>query len=206
MEAVKNKKEGTFGSFPRNFWTVIVMEFFERGSYYGVMSVLSIYLVLGVNEGGLGFSKESFGAIKSTITPLLYFLPILSGAIADRFGYRATLMFAFVLMSLGYFLTSLFTAYGLVFASLLVMAVGAGFFKPVISGTIARSTNESNSGLAFGVYYWSINLGAFIFPLILVPYLKSISWSYIFIMAAIGTGWLLLLNLFINKVSKNLNK
>ncbi|HEX2984662.1 MAG TPA: MFS transporter [Ignavibacteriales bacterium] len=199
MEAVKNKKEGTFGSFPRNFWTVIVMEFFERGSYYGVMSVLSIYLVLGVNEGGLGFSKESVGAIKSTITPLLYFLPILSGAIADRFGYRATLMFAFVLMSLGYFLTSLFTAYGLVFASLLVMAVGAGFFKPVISGTIARSTNESNSGLAFGVYYWSINLGAFIFPLILVPYLKSISWSYIFIMAAIGTGWLLLLNLFIYK-------
>lgn len=199
MEAVKNKKEGTFGSFPRNFWTVIVMEFFERGSYYGVMSVLSIYLVLGVNEGGLGFSKESVGAIKSTITPLLYFLPILSGAIADRFGYRATFMFAFVLMSLGYFLTSLFTAYGLVFASLLVMAVGAGFFKPIISGTIARSTNESNSGLAFGVYYWSINLGAFIFPLILVPYLKSISWSYIFIMAAIGTGWLLLLNIFVYK-------
>ncbi len=188
-----------FKSFPRNFWTVIVMEFFERGSYYGVLSVLSVYLILSPSEGGLGFSKESVGVIKSTITPLLYFLPILSGAIADRFGYRITLMFAFVVMSLGYFLTSLFTSYVFVFLSLIMMVIGAGFFKPIISGTIARSTDKSNSTVAFGIYYWSINLGAFIFPLILIPWLKSISWSYIFIMAAIGTGWLFFLNLFVYK-------
>lgn len=192
-------KKSVFRSFPKNYWTVILMEFFERGSYYGVMSILSIYLVMSVNEGGLGFSKESVGVIKSTITPLLYFLPILSGAIADRFGYRKTLMFAFTLLSLGYFLTSLFTSYYLVFASLLVMAVGAGFFKPIISGTIARSTDKTNSTLGFGIFYWSINLGAFIFPLILVPILKQYSYSYIFIMAAIGTGWLFLLNFFVYK-------
>ena len=197
---MKEKTAGTystFKSFPRNFWTVIVMEFFERGSYYGVLSVLSVYLILSPSEGGLGFSKESVGVIKSTITPLLYFLPILSGAIADRFGYRITLMFAFVVMSLGYFLTSLFTSYALVFLSLILMVIGAGFFKPIISGTIARSTDKTNSTVAFGIYYWSINLGAFIFPLILIPWLKSISWSYIFIMASIGTGWLLILNLFV---------
>lgn len=175
------------------------MEFFERGSYYGVMSVLSVYLVMNVNDGGLGFSKESVGVIKSTITPLLYLLPILSGAIADRFGYRKVLMFAFVIMSLGYFLTSTVTSYSLVFLSLTLMAVGAGFFKPIISGTIARETDESNSTLGFGIFYWTINLGAFIFPLILVPYLKGISWSYIFIMAAVGTGWLLILNIFVYK-------
>jgi proton-dependent oligopeptide transporter, POT family len=192
-------KKSLFHSFSKNYWTVIVMEFFERGSYYGVLSVLSVYLVLSTNEGGLGFSKESVGAIKSTITPLLYFLPILSGAIADRFGYRTTLMFAFVVMSLGYFLTSLVTSYFLVFASLILMVIGAGFFKPIISGTIARTTDKSNSTLAFGIYYWSINLGAFIFPLILIPWLKSMSWSYIFIMAAVGTGWLVLLNIFVYK-------
>jgi dipeptide/tripeptide permease len=79
------------------------------------------------------------------------------------------------------------------------MAVGAGFFKPIISGTIARETDESNSGLGFGIFYWSINLGAFIFPLILVPYLKGIAWSWIFIMAAVGTGWLVILNIFVYK-------
>jgi proton-dependent oligopeptide transporter, POT family len=196
---MEEKKSLGLKSFPRNFWVVIIMEFFERGSYYGVMSVLSVYLVLGIAEGGLGFSKESVGVINSVTRPLLYLLPILSGAIADRFGYKKTLLFAFVVMSIGYFLTSLATAYALVFMSLLFMTLGAGFFKPVISGTIARNTNESNSSLGFGIYYWSINLGAFIFPLILVPMLKSISWSLIFVMAAIGTGWLIFLNIFAYK-------
>ena len=194
-----NKVKKGFKGFSKNFWTVIVMEFFERGSYYGVMSVLSVYLVMKTGEGGLGFSKESVGVIKSTITPLLYLLPIISGAIAERFGYRKVLMFAFAVMSIGYYLTSTVTSYGLVFLSLLLMVLGAGFFKPLISGTIARETDESNSTLGFGIFYWSINLGAFIFPLILVPYLKGISWSYIFIMAAIGTSWLLILNIFVYK-------
>jgi dipeptide/tripeptide permease len=79
------------------------------------------------------------------------------------------------------------------------MVTGAGFFKPIISGTIARTTNESNSTVGFGIFYWSINLGAFIFPLILIPILKEIAWSYIFIMASVGTGWLLILNFFVYK-------
>jgi len=196
MEQQAEKKSG-FRSFPKNFWTVITMEFFERGSYYGVMSILSVYLVMSTQDGGLGFSKESVGVIKSTITPLLYLLPIISGAIADRYGYRKTLFFAFIVMSCGYFLTSQFTDYPLVFASLLLMVLGAGFFKPIISGTIARSTDEKNSSLGFGIFYWSINLGAFLFPLILIPYLKSYSYSYIFIMASVITGSLVLLNLFV---------
>lgn len=186
-----------FGSFGKSFWTAITMEFFERGSYYGVMSVLSVYLVLSTDQGGLGFTKEKVGIIKSVITPLLYILPIVAGAIADRFGYRKTLFFAFAVMSSGYFLTSISTSYTAVFLSLTLMAVGAGTFKPIISGTIAQTTNESNSSLGFGIYYWSINLGAFLVPLILVPYLKTLGWNYILLMAAFGTGWLLLLNFFV---------
>jgi dipeptide/tripeptide permease len=195
MKEIEPKKTG-FRSFTKNYWIAILMEFFERGSYYGVMSVLSVYLVMNTADGGLGFSKESVGVIKSTITPLLYLLPILAGALADRFGYRRLLMLAFALMSLGYLLTSQVTSYSAVFASLLLMAVGAGIFKPIISGTIARETSEHNSSVGFGIFYWSINLGAFIFPLILVPYLKGIGWNWIFFMAHVGTGWLLLLNLF----------
>ena len=121
--------------FTKNFWTVIGMEFTERGSYYGVMSILSAYLVMSKADGGLEFSKESVGLIKSVITPLLYILPILSGALADRYGYRKVLFFAFIVMSLGYFFVGLSTTYPLVFASLLFMVTGAGFFKPLISGT-----------------------------------------------------------------------
>lgn len=198
--------------FTKNFWTVISMEFVERGSYYGVMSILSAYLAMSKMDGGLGFSKESVGLIKSVITPLLYLLPIVSGALADRYGYRKVLFFAFIVMSLGYFFVGLSTTYPMVFASLLFMAVGAGFFKPLISGTIARETTSENNSVGFGIFYWTINLGAFLFPLILVPYLKSYAYSYIFFAAAILTGSLLFVNLFVYKepekpeTSKSLNQ
>lgn len=174
----------TLKSFQSIYWLVIIFEFFERGSYYGMMSILSVYFT-----DQLHFSKESVGVIKSTIQPLLYILPILAGAIGDRFGYRKTLMFAFSFLGLGYFLTSQMTDYALVFGSLVVMGIGAGAFKPMISGTIARVTNEYNSTLGFGIFYWSINLGAFLFPLILVPYLKNnYGWDYVIIASSICTA------------------
>jgi len=180
--------------FPAVFWLVIVFEFFERGSYYGMMSILSVYLT-----ENLHFAKESVGIIKGTIQPLLYFLPIISGALADRFGYRKMLMIAFSLLGLGYFLTAQATSYALVFGALVVMGFGAGAFKPIISGSIARVTDESNSTLGFGIYYWSINLGAFLFPLILVPILKRMDWSYVIIASAIGTASMLIPTFFFYK-------
>ncbi len=173
------------------------MEFFERGAYYGVLSVLSVYLVLSTQEGGLGFSREAAGAIMGTIPPLLYFLPLFAGALADRYGFRNMLMVSFSFMVTGYFLTGFMHSYGLVFASLIIMAIGAGLFKPVISGTIAHSTTEKNSTLGFGIFYWAINLGAFLFPLILVPILKRQSYSYVFWMAAVAGFILLLMNIFL---------
>ncbi len=184
-----------FKSFPVNYWVVIMMEFFERGSYYGMMSILSVYMTDQLN-----FTKESVGAIKSTIQPMLYILPILFGAIGDRFGYKRVLTFAFILLGLGYFLTSQTTEYALVFGSLIIMAIGAGAFKPMISGTIARSTSEANSTLGFGIYYWSINLGAFLFPLILVPYIKNtFGWQYVMLASAIATAIMLIPTFLIYK-------
>lgn len=182
-------------SFPLNYWVVIVMEFFERGSFYGMMSILSVYMT-----DQLSYTKESVGVIKSVIQPMLYILPILSGAIGDRFGYKRILTFAFIFLGLGYFLTSQTTEYAMVFGSLIIMAVGAGAFKPMISGTIARSTNESNSTLGFGIFYWSINLGAFLFPLILVPYIKNtFGWQYVMMASAITTTAMLIPTFFIYK-------
>ncbi len=188
-----------FRSFPRNYWVVIIMEFFERGAYYGLMSVLSVYLVTAVGDGGLGLTRENAGLISSVTKPLLYLLPILSGALADRYGYRKFLMLAFVVMSAGYALSGISTGYETIFASLLVMNIGAGFFKPLIAGTIARTTHEGNSTLGFGIFYWTINLGSFLFPLFLVPLLKGYGYSYRFFMSAIATGSLLLLNIFMYK-------
>ncbi len=182
------KEKAERSKFPPLYWLVVVFEFFERGSYYGVMSVLSVYLT-----DQLHFPKEDVGVIKSVIQPLLYFLPIITGALADRFGYRRTLLVAFGLLGSGYMLTSQATGYAPVFLALVVMGLGAGTFKPVISGTIARCTDETNSTLGFGIFYWSINLGAFVVPLFLVPYLKNnVGWDWVIIAAAIGTGAMLI--------------
>lgn len=187
-------KKGFFTKFSGQFWLVVMFEFFERGAYYGMMSFISVYFTENLN-----IPKESVGVIKGVIQPLLYFLPIIAGAIADRFGYRRMLMIAFTLLGGGYFLTSQMTSYTTVFGALVLMGIGAGTFKPLISGTIAKITDESNSTQAFGIYYWSINLGAFLFPLILVPFLKSINPAYVIIASAICTAAMIIPTAFFFK-------
>lgn len=177
------------------------MEFFERGAYYGLMSVLSAYLAFSKLEGGLGFSKVSIGIIKSVIQPILYGLPILSGALAEKYGYKPFLIFSFFALSSGYFLSGLVESYPLIFLTLVLMAIGAGFFKPIIVATISRTVEEKNSGFAFGIYYWSINLGATIFPFI-VGYLKILSWKYVFFLSSFLTFLMIFPSIFIYKEPK----
>lgn len=182
--------------FPATFWTANVMELFERAAYYGMNSVLAIYLASSVASGGLGASVDEVGFLQSIVYAATYVLPILGGALADRYGYRRMLMVAFSFLAFGYFAAGSMSSYGLVFLALLVMATGAGLFKPIISGTIARTTDETNSAFGFGIYYWMINLGAFIAPLV-VTLLRGWSWRYVFMASAVYTGLMLLPTVFV---------
>ncbi len=185
-------------SFPRTFWVANVMELFERAAYYGMNSVLAVYLTGKVADGGLGFGESAAGFLQSIVYAMTYVLPILGGALADRYGYRRMLMVAFSFLTAGYFLAGYTSTYMMIFLALLVMATGSGLFKPIISGTIARTTDDSNSAFGFGIYYWMINLGAFIAPLV-VSYLKGFSWHYVFAASALYTGLMLLPTLFVYK-------
>jgi proton-dependent oligopeptide transporter, POT family len=184
------------GSFPRTFWVANVMELFERGAYYGMNSVLAIYLTRAVAQGGLGFGEQAVGFLQSIIYAATYVVPILGGALADRYGYRRVLLVAFSLLATGYFSAGYVSSYGLVFLALLVMATGSGLFKPIITGTIARTTDERTSALGFGVYYWMINFGAFVAPVV-VSLVKGFAWKYVFIASAAYTGFMLLPTVFL---------
>ncbi|MGB2907908.1 MAG: MFS transporter [Candidatus Aminicenantaceae bacterium] len=176
---IPEKKKGFLVSFPMTYWVAIFLEFLERGAYYGLNAVLAVYL----NEK-LGFSPESVGFLQGFVYALTYVVPIAGGALAERYGYRRMLLFAFSLLTLGYFGAGNVDKYGLIFLFLLVMATGSGLFKPIVTGTVARTTTKENSGFGFGVYYWSINLGAFVFPLF-VSWLKgNFEWKYIFFASA----------------------
>ncbi|MCE1229291.1 MAG: MFS transporter, partial [Firmicutes bacterium] len=164
----------------------------------GLNSVLAVYLTNEVKKGGLGFAESSVGFLQSLIYACTYVIPIAGGALADRYGYRRMLMVAFSLLTAGYFIAGNTTTYGAVFAALLVMATGAGLFKPIISGTLARTTTEENSGFGFGIYYWMINIGAFLAPLV-VSVLKGFSWRYVFIASSLYCAAMLIPTLFIFK-------
>jgi dipeptide/tripeptide permease len=187
---------GLLGSFPKVFWVANVMELFERAAYYGLNSVLAVYLTADVAKGGLGFGESSVGFLQSLIYACNYVVPILGGALADRYGYRRMLLVSFAMLSTGYFAAGYMSAYGAVFAALLLMAAGGGLFKPIISGTIARSTNESNSGFGFGIYYWMINVGAFLAPLV-VSILRGFSWRYVFLASSAYVALMFLPTIFV---------
>ncbi|MCL4839823.1 MAG: MFS transporter, partial [Thermoanaerobaculia bacterium] len=184
-------RTGLIRSFSSTFWTANVMELFERAAYYGLNSVLAVYLTASVADGGLGFGAQAVGFLQGLVYAATYVVPILGGALADRYGYRRMLLVAFSFLTAGYFAAGHMSSYALVFLSLLVMATGAGLFKPIISGTIARSTDEKTSSLGFGIYYWMINLGAFLAPLV-VSWLKGFSWQHVFTASAAYTGLMLL--------------
>ncbi|HJW73871.1 MAG TPA: MFS transporter [Geothrix sp.] len=192
------RSAGILRSFPPVFWLANVMELFERAAYYGLNSVLAVYLTNSIATGGLGFTEQSVGFLQSLIYALTYIVPIAGGALAERYGYRRMLMFSFSILAAGYFIAGNVTMYGAVFAALLLMATGAGLFKPIISGTLARTTTEENSGFGFGIYYWMINIGAFLAPLA-VSVLKGFSWRYVFIASALYCAAMLLPTVFLFK-------
>jgi dipeptide/tripeptide permease len=189
-------KVNIFKDYSPTFWTANVMELFERAAYYGMNSILAGYLTLSVVEGGLGFSTQSVGFLQGIVYACTYILPILGGALAERYGYRRMLLVAFSLLGTGYFAAGQVSTYALVFLALLVMATGAGLFKPIISGTIARTTDERTSAFGFGIYYWMINLGAFLAPLV-VSWLKGFSWKYVFVASAAYCALMLLPTAFV---------
>ncbi len=190
------EKVHLFRDYPRTFWIANVMELFERAAYYGLNSVLAIYLTDSVASGGLGFDVQAVGFLQGIVYAATYVLPILGGALADRYGYRRMLIVAFSFLTAGYFASGHMSSYALVFLFLLVMASGSGLFKPIISGTIARTTDERTSSFGFGIYYWMINLGAFLAPLA-VSILKGFSWQAVFTASAAYTGAMLLPAIFL---------
>ncbi len=167
--------------FSRAFWVANSVELLERGAYYGVFIVLTIYLsrILGFNDIEAGFISGSFSAG-------LYFLPTFSGAYADKIGFRKALLLAFSLLTVGYLslalLPTLLEMAGLASYSgekvdllklrdsserwliipvLMVIMVGGSFIKSVITGTVARETTEENRAKGFSIFYMMVNIGAF---------------------------------------------
>lgn len=192
--------------FPRTFWIANTMELFERWAWYGLFMVLALYLTKSTDEGALGFTQAQKGSIMGTVTAILYFLPIVTGSLSDRFGYKRTLILAYIILASGYYMMGTFTDYTSVYLAFLYVAVGAALFKPVISATVSKTTTDENASIGFGIFYMMVNIGGFLGPLFASKLRDAYGWKIVFIMSvsAIITNLILVL-LFYKEPEKEKN-
>ncbi len=186
-------------SFNKTFWIGSVMELMERWAWYGVFTLFALYLVGSTDTGGLGFNHIQKGNIMSDITALLYLLPIFTGVIADKIGYKLSLIIAYVILIAGYYLMGTVSTYWSMYFVFLFVAIGAAMFKPVASAIITKSTDKSNGTLGFGIFYMMVNIGGFIGPACSSYLRTTYGWKLIFIQGAVVIGINLLLLLFFFK-------
>ena len=170
----------TRSKLPQTFWVANTMEIFERLAWYGFFGVSSLYITGSVTEGALGFSDEDRGMLQGIIPFLLYLFPVFFGALADRYGYKKTFIVAYSIMVPAYFLLGEFTSFGGFFMAFLFVAVGAAIFKPVVVGTVARTTDETNSSMGFGIFYMMVNIGGFVGPVVAGIVRVSFGWDWVF--------------------------
>lgn len=185
-------KVNIFKSFNRTFWVANVIELFERWAWYGMYVLLALYLTSSTDTGALGFSHEQKGMLMGSVTALLYLLPIFTGALADKIGFKKVLIVSLIILSSGYLLLSYFTTYVGFFVSFIYLGIGASLFKPIIAATVAKTTSEKTSSIGFGIFYMIVNIGSFIGP-IFSSKLREYGWENVFYLSCIS----IIVNLFL---------
>lgn len=180
--------------FPKEFWLANLMELCERAAYYGFFIVLTLYLTDIV-----GFTDTETGYVAGIFFAMLYFLPPFVGAIADKIGFKNGLILAFALLTIGYFFLGVFHTKTAVIFFLTVVLIGGSFIKPLITGTVAKTTDEANRARGFSLFYWVVNIGAFSGKTF-VPYIRQgVGLAYVNYFSAAMSFLALLLAIFIFK-------
>ena len=197
-DRIRELREG----FHRTFWVANGMELFERLAYYGQGTILSIFL-----RDHLKFSEQEVGNISSVFGGLIYFLPIFAGTLADKFGFRKAFSFAFAVLAVGYFLigsTGIAAFSGLydglpLFWVLIVFviftAMGGSFIKPSVLGTVAVTSRPETKSLGYAVYYWLVNIGALLGPVIANAVRKNVGIEFVYLVSAISCAAMFVVNL-----------
>ena len=201
---------------PVGLFVLFFTEMWERFSYYGMRSLLVLYMVdhlflrPDVGEKVVGYTWVK-GALEAVFGPMaiqplssqiyglytafVYLTPFFGGMLADRIlGQRRTVILGGVLMAIGHFLMAI---EGLFFVALLFLIMGNGAFKPNISTQVGGlyPPGDPRRDRAFTIFYMGINLGAFFSPLVCGTLGQRLGWHYGF--GAAGVGMVLGLCLYI---------
>ena len=165
------------------FWICGGMEMVERLAYYGVKAVATLYAKDPVSKGGLGITLTSFGVILLVWALVQTVVPVFTGGLSDRYGYKETIFVSTIIKISGYVTMGLFPTFWGFFGGAILLATGTAIFKPGIQGTLVKSTSRKNSSMAWGVFYQTVNIGGYLGPLV-AGFMRKMEWKYVFFACA----------------------
>ena len=155
---------------PKGLWVLFGTEMWERFNFYGMRTLLTLFLV-----NSLLMKEEDASLIYGGFLGLCYLTPMLGGFISDRFfGNRNCILLGGLMMGIGQLLLfasgsifgeNLGLATTIMYSGLGIIIFGNGFFKPNISsmvGSLYPKQEKSKLDTAFTIFYMGINLGAFL--------------------------------------------
>jgi len=194
---------------PKGLTVLFATEMWERFSYFGMASLLVLYMVKYLLLPGQAEHVFGYGAVKAALesvfgplgpqplasqifglyTGLAYLTPILGGILADRvLGQRNTAIIGALLMAAGHFLMAV---EAMLFVALGLLILGIGAFKPNVSTQVGSlyAPDDARRVRAYSIYYVGINIGAFLAPLVCGTLGAEAGWHYGF--AAAGLGMLI---------------
>jgi POT family proton-dependent oligopeptide transporter len=212
------RSEKTIFGHPAGLFLLFFTEMWERFSYYGMRTLLVLYMVDYLIKRAQNGSAHviGFAGLQHTIegvygplgiqplaseiyglyTGLVYLTPLFGGMLADRIlGQRKTVVIGAVLMAIGHFLMAVESMF---LVALLFLILGNGCFKPNISTQVGGLYPEGDPRLdrAYTIFYAGVNLGAFFSPLVCGTLGQVYGWHYGFAAAGVGMVFGLVLYLW----------
>ncbi len=159
--------------FQPAFWVANSSELFERVAFYSQQAFLSLFLLDRMKLGDVAQAH-----LMGYFGLAVYLLPVVVGSLADHYGFRRALVVAYLIDGTGYFLLGSVRSswmapvraalpdYWLLLGILLLGALGPALVKPCVAGTVATGSTDETRSLGYAIYYWLVNIGAGLGPLL----------------------------------------
>ena len=156
-----------FEGQPKGLYALALANTGERFGYYTMLAIFTLFL-----QAKFGFTAAETSTIFGSFLAAVYFMPLIGGILADKFGYGKMVTTGIIVMFIGYVLLSIptpsVTGKALMFGALALIACGTGLFKgnlQVMVGNLYDAPEyKAKRDTAFSIFYMAINIGAMYAP------------------------------------------
>lgn len=203
LDAASSAPLPQFFGHPRGLSTLFFAEMWERFSFYGLRSLMTLFMPLAIAKGGLGFSDARTGMVIAIYTSMAYLVNFPGGWIADKLlGLRRAVLCGGIIIMCGHICLA-FHGVGYFFSGLALVVAGTGLLKPNMTSMVGQlyPPGDARRDAGFSLYYMGINIGALLAPLVCGTLAQSVrfreyldragidpqrSWHFGFGAAAVG--------------------